>query len=146
MTLQFQACMLVGALALLAIIFVFLKKGLMTVKYSLLWLGLSIVLVIFAACPYVVYVLRDLLDVEMPVNLVFLLMFCFVLVVLLSLSIAISQLAEKCRRTDPRPTPSWKNVSATWKTGCHPNNATVSRCLRFPLRDSCFFICRPTKP
>ena len=37
-------------------------------------------------------------DVEMPVNLVFLLMFCFVLVVLLSLSIAISQLAEKCRR------------------------------------------------
>ncbi|WP_294451706.1 DUF2304 domain-containing protein [uncultured Gemmiger sp.] len=98
MTLQFQACMLVGALALLAIIFIFLKKGLMTVKYSLLWLGLSIVLVIFAAFPYVVYVLRDLLDVEMPVNLVFLLMFCFVLVVLLSLSIAISQLAEKCRR------------------------------------------------
>ena len=34
----------------------------------------------------------------MPVNLVFLLMFCFVLVVLLSLSIAISQLAEKCKR------------------------------------------------
>lgn len=90
--------MLAGALALLVIIFIFLKKSLMTVKYSLLWLGLSIVLVIFAACPYVVYVLRDLLDVEMPVNLVFLLMFCFVLVVLLSLSIAISQLAEKCRR------------------------------------------------
>ena len=34
----------------------------------------------------------------MPVNLVFLLMFCFVLVVLLSLSIAISQLADKCKR------------------------------------------------
>ena len=39
-----------------------------------------------------------LLDIEMPVNLVFLLMFCFVLVVLLSLSIAISQLADKCKR------------------------------------------------
>ena len=38
------------------------------------------------------------LDIEMPVNLVFLLMFCFVLVVLLSLSIAISQLADKCKR------------------------------------------------
>ena len=45
-----------------------------------------------------VYVLRDLLDVEMPVNLVFMLMFCFVLVVLISLSIAVSQLAEKCKR------------------------------------------------
>ena len=72
MTVQFQAYMLLGALVLLAIIFVFLKKGLMTVKYSLLWLGLSIVLVIFAACPYVVFVLRDILDIEMPVNLVFL--------------------------------------------------------------------------
>ena len=98
MTVQFQAYMLLGALVLLAIIFVFLKKGLMTVKYSLLWLGLSIVLVIFAACPYVVFVLRDILDIEMPVNLVFLLMFCFVLVVLLSLSIAITQLAYKCKR------------------------------------------------
>lgn len=98
MTVQFQAYMLLGALVLLAIIFIFLKKGLMTVKYSLLWLGLSIVLVIFAACPYVVFVLRDILDIEMPVNLVFLLMFCFVLVVLLSLSIAITQLADKCKR------------------------------------------------
>ena len=39
-----------------------------------------------------------ILDIEMPVNLVFLLMFCFVLVVLLSLSIAITQLADKCKR------------------------------------------------
>lgn len=98
MTAQLQFSMLLGALALLLVIFFFLKKGFMTVKYSLLWLGLSVVLVIFAACPYVVFVLRDLLDIEMPVNLVFLLMFCFVLVVLLSLSIAISQLAEKCKR------------------------------------------------
>ena len=34
----------------------------------------------------------------MYLPLVFLLMFCFVLVVLLSLSIAISQLADKCKR------------------------------------------------
>ncbi len=45
-----------------------------------------------------IYVLRDLLDVQMPVNLVFMLMFCFVLLVLLSLSIGVSQLADKCKR------------------------------------------------
>lgn len=98
MTAHFQFLMILGAVILLLIIFVLLKKGNMTVKYSLLWLGLAVVLVIFAICPYVVYVLRDLLDVEMPVNLVFMLMFCFVLVVLISLSIAVSQLAEKCKR------------------------------------------------
>ena len=98
MTAHFQFLLILGAVIMLLIIFVLLKKGKMTVKYSLLWLGLAVVLVIFAICPYVVYVLRDLLDVEMPVNLVFMLMFCFVLVVLISLSIAVSQLAEKCKR------------------------------------------------
>ena len=87
-----------GALVLLCIIFTLLKRGLMSVKYSLLWLLLAVALVIAAAFPYVIYVLRDILSIEMPVNLVFLLMFCFVLVVLLSLSIAITQLAEKCKR------------------------------------------------
>ena len=98
MTPQLQFFMILGAAALLLIIFLFLKRGLMSVKYSLLWLALAVGLVVFALFPYVVYVLRDLLDIEMPVNLVFLLMFCFVLVVLLSLSIAISQLADKCKR------------------------------------------------
>lgn len=98
MTAQLQLFMILGAIVLLLIIFTFLKRGLMSVKYSLLWLLLAVGLVIAAAFPYVVYVLRDLLDIEMPVNLVFLLMFCFVLVVLLSLSIAISQLADKCKR------------------------------------------------
>ena len=90
MTPQLQLFMVLGALVLLCIIFTLLKRGLMSVKYSLLWLLLAV--------PYVIYVLRDVLSIEMPVNLVFLLMFCFVLVVLLSLSIAITQLAEKCKR------------------------------------------------
>ena len=96
MTPQLQLFMVLGALVLL--IFTLLKRGLMSVKYSLLWLLLAVALVIAAAFPYVIYVLRDVLSIEMPVNLVFLLMFCFVLVVLLSLSIAITQLAEKCKR------------------------------------------------
>ncbi len=98
MSVKFQAFMILGALVLLIIIFVLLKHGKMTVKYSLLWMCLSLVLLVFAIFPYVVYVLRDLMGVEMPVNLVFMLMFCFVLLVLLSLSIAISQLAEKSKR------------------------------------------------
>ena len=98
MTPRLQLYMILGAVILLAVIFCLLKRGLMSVKYSLLWLLLAVCLVIAAAVPYTVFVLRDLLDVQMPVNLIFLLMFCFVLVVLLSLSVAITQLAEKCKR------------------------------------------------
>ena len=98
MTPRLQLYMILGAVILLAVIFYLLKRGLMSVKYSLLWLLLAVCLVIAAAVPYTVFVLRDLLDIQMPVNLIFLLMFCFVLVVLLSLSVAITQLAEKCKR------------------------------------------------
>lgn len=124
MTQQLQFVMLAGAVALLGLIFFFLKKGYMSVKYSLLWLGLSVLLVIFAACPYVVYVLRDILDIQMPVNLVFLLMFCFVLVVLLSLSIAISQLAENANGWH-RPMRCWKSVCGNLKNR-KPTNSDPS--------------------
>ena len=69
MTAHLQLFMILGAIVLLLIIFALLKRGLMSVKYSLLWLALAVGLVIAAAFPYVVYVLRDLLDIEMPVNL-----------------------------------------------------------------------------
>ena len=98
MTPRLQLYMIIGAVILLAVIFSLLKRGLMSVKYSLLWLLLAVCLVIAAAVPYTVFVLRDMLDIQIPVNLIFLLMFCFVLVVLLSLSVAITQLAEKCKR------------------------------------------------
>ena len=54
MTPQLQFFMILGAVALLVIIFAFLKRGLMSVKYSLLWLALAVGLVIFALFPYVV--------------------------------------------------------------------------------------------
>ena len=74
MTPELQLFMVLGALVLLCIIFTLLKRGLMSVKYSLLWLLLAVALVIAAAFPYVIYVLRDILSIEMPVNLVLL---CF---------------------------------------------------------------------
>ena len=98
MTAHLQLFMILGAIVLLLIIFALLKRGLMSVKYSLLWLALAVGLVIAAAFPSVGYGLRDLLDMELPGNLVFLLMCCVVLGGRLSLSIAISQLADKCKR------------------------------------------------
>ena len=49
MTAQLQLFMILGAVVLLLTIFAFLKRGLMSVKYSLLWLALAVGLVIAAA-------------------------------------------------------------------------------------------------
>ena len=101
-------------MCLLAVILYMLKKNLLSVKYSLLWLFFAAALILFAAVPYVVYVLRDILNIEIPVNLVFVLLFCFVLLVLLSVSVAISQLAER-RNGWRKAMPCWKSGCASWK-------------------------------
>ena len=98
MSVTLQLELLLGSVCLLDVIFYMLKKNLLSVKDSLLWLFFAAALILFAAVPYVVYVLRDILNIEIPVNLVFVLLFCFVLLVLLSVSVAISQLAEKAKR------------------------------------------------
>ena len=68
MTAHFQFFMILGAAILLLIIFALLKKGQMSVKYSLLWLALAVVLVIFAVFPYVVYVPVSYTHLTLPTN------------------------------------------------------------------------------
>lgn len=94
---KLRLVLLVGTLIYLALIFWLLKKDKLSVRYSLVWLASGGVLLVFAAFPYVVYVLRDILHMVMPVNLVFTLLFCFVLLLLLTLSVAASGFAERIK-------------------------------------------------
>ena len=93
-----QLFFILGALCLLGFILWLLKKYTLSVKYSLIWLLCGAVLLVFAVCPYFVYVIRDILGMEVPSNVVFLMLDGFELLILISLSIAISQLSEKNKR------------------------------------------------
>ena len=84
-----------GAAVFLAAILWLLKKGRLTVRYSIIWLMAGGALLLF---PYIVLVLRDWLNMEMPVNVVFTLVLAFVLLLLLSLSTIVSGFAEKLKR------------------------------------------------
>lgn len=90
--------LLVAVLAYLGVIFWLLKKKRLTVRYSLIWLISGFVFLIFAVFPYVVLVLRDLFKMEMPVNVVFMLVLAFVLLLLLSISSIVSGQSEKIKR------------------------------------------------
>jgi hypothetical protein len=98
MTLTNQIWFIIMAVCLLLFVLLLLKKGVLTVKYSLLWLFCGAGLLLAALFPYIIYVIRDILDMVMPSNVVFLIMFAFVLLLLLSHSIAVSQLSEKSKR------------------------------------------------
>ena len=87
-----------GAAVFLAAILWLLKKGRLTVRYSIIWRMAGGALLLFAAFPYIVLVLRDWLNMEMPVNVVFTLVLAFVLLLLLSLSTIVSGFAEKLKR------------------------------------------------
>lgn len=93
-----RIAMIIGAIAYLLVIFIMLKKKKLTVKFSIIWLLSGFALLVFALFPYIVYVLRDILHVEVPSNLVFMMLFAFVLLLLLSLSSAVSDFAEKIKR------------------------------------------------
>ena len=77
--------LLLGAVCYLALILWLLKKKKLTVRYSIIWL-------ISAG------VLTDLLGMAVPVNVVFLLVIAFILLLLLSLSSIVSGFAEKIKR------------------------------------------------
>ena len=90
--------LLLGAVCYLALILWLLKKKKLTVRYSIIWLLSAGVLLVFAVFPYVVLVLTDLLGMAVPVNVVFLLVIAFILLLLLSLSSIVSGFAEKIKR------------------------------------------------
>ena len=90
--------LVVGFLLYLGVILWLLKKNKLTVRYSIIWFMSGFVLLLFALFPYIVLVLRDLLHVEMAVNLVFMIVLAFVLLILLSLSSVVSGFSEKIKR------------------------------------------------
>lgn len=98
MSLWNQLVFIIIAICMLACIFFLLKKNVLSVKYSLLWLLCGSGLLLIAICPYVVFVIRDLFDMVMPSNVVFLILFGFVLLLLLSHSVAVTELSHKCQR------------------------------------------------
>lgn len=90
--------LVLGAAGYLWLILWLLKKKKLTVRYSIIWLISALVLLVFAVFPYVVLVLTNLLGMAVPINLVFILVIAFMLLLLLSLSSIVSGFAEKLRR------------------------------------------------
>lgn len=97
MTGKLQLTFIIGALLYLIVIFWLLKKHRLSVKYAILWLICGFVMLLFALFPYIVYVLRSLTGVQVVSNLIFLMIIAFMMLILLSLTAAVSALAEKLK-------------------------------------------------
>lgn len=87
-----------GSIGLLLFIIYLMKKGKLEVKYSIIWLAFSIVMIIFSCFPYIVLVLSDISRIINPVNFIFLTQIIFILLILLSVSAVISGFSKKIKQ------------------------------------------------
>ena len=93
-----QILLILGAFALFGMIVYLIKHKKIEVKYSIIWLAFSATMILFALFPYLVLVLGDISGVANPVNFIFMTLFAFSLLIMLSLSAVISGFSTKIKR------------------------------------------------
>lgn len=97
MTNLFRVILLIGVLLYILLIIYLMKKGRMSLKYSLVWFLAGLVLLICAIFPQIVGFFTDLLGIYSEVNGVFFVGVCFMLLIILSLTSIASGLSERIR-------------------------------------------------
>ena len=94
----FRALLLVGVVVYLSVIIWLMKKQKLLVRYAIIWLFSGAVLGVFEVFPYIVLVLRDIIQIVTPSNLIFMIVIAFLLLVSLSLTSIVSGLSEKLKK------------------------------------------------
>lgn len=72
-----------------------IRQSKLQIEYSLFWIGFSALLLVMSLFPKVMFWLTELIGIQSPVNLVFLIIIFILIVRNFSLSIHVSQLEHK---------------------------------------------------
>lgn len=98
MTVKLQIIIGVFLLIALSVIIYMIKKRSLDLKYALSWL-LAILFVLVLDCfPILLIKLSAALGVWAPVNMIFFLGFCFSLLIIFTLTVMLSRMAERVRK------------------------------------------------
>jgi hypothetical protein len=89
---------LVASLVLLMVIFAAIRRGRLSVRYSMLWIVAGVAILVFSSSRGLLDVLASLLGIYYPPSALFLLATFFILVLLFHLTVAISTLKSKNAR------------------------------------------------
>ena len=100
MTVKLQVVIALAILVVFAILVNMIRKRKLELKYSLVWMMVLCALLIFACAPKLLIVVSDFLGIYAPVNMIFFLGFCFSLVIIFSLTVALSRLSNSVRTLD----------------------------------------------
>lgn len=87
--------LLVGVIGYFGIILNMLKKKMLLLKYSLLWLLTGVILLSILLFPQTLFFITDLLGIIIPVNALFMLAILFMILILMSLTVIVSKQNKK---------------------------------------------------
>lgn len=91
---------IVVAVTLIAIFLIVnkVRRKEIELKYSLLWILLGAGVILFACVPQLTSWLAGLMGIGQPINMLFFIGFCFAILIIFSLSVAISKLSTKVKK------------------------------------------------
>ena len=100
MTVKLQIVICLAILVVFTILVNMIRKRSLELKYAMSWLLVLASLFAFACAPKLLIIVSDFLGIYAPVNMIFFLGFCFSLVIIFSLTVALSRLSNSIRTLD----------------------------------------------
>lgn len=96
--LELRLTMIAGSVLYFGLILILLRKKKLNVQYSIIWLASAVLFLCVAVFPVTVAAIGNFFGVLMPANVVFSLLFVFILLLLLSLSVIVTGFAAHIKR------------------------------------------------
>lgn len=97
MSIRSQIIIMLAVAAALIVLACMVKRRTISLRYALPWTLLAIGVTVLTCFPGLTERLTNLLGVSLPVNMIFFMGFCFSLVIIFSLSLAVSRLSKRVK-------------------------------------------------
>lgn len=98
MSLRLQVVIAIGAVLTFIYIAEQVRSGKLELKYALIWFLVDVLLLIFDLFPHLLNGLTSFLGITLPINMLTFLGLVFVLMIIFSQTIVISNLTRRCKR------------------------------------------------
>lgn len=100
MTVKLQIVIGMAILVVFAILVNMIRRRSLELKYAMSWMVVLFALFVFDCAPWLLNVVSNFLGIYAPVNMIFFLGFCFSLLIIFSLTVALSRLSNSVRTLD----------------------------------------------
>ena len=94
---HFRIILAIGVALYFALILNFIRKGRMSLKYSLMWLLTGLVMLVFAISPQLAAGLAHVLGIYSDANTIFFVGIAFVVIIVMSLTVIVTGQTERIR-------------------------------------------------